>query len=65
MFGLLLCDPKVTDFAINGQEAALLVFFLAWTIDALLAGGGSPWRLALGLAGMQWSRPDGSCSRRR
>lgn len=51
-------DAKTIDFAINGQEDALLVFFLVVTWRAFVDGA----RLlpcALGCAGLQWTRPDG------
>ena len=51
-------DAKTIDFAINGQEAALLIFFVVLTWHALVTGA-SAWRVALGCAGLQWTRPDG------
>lgn len=51
-------DPKIIDFAINGQEAALLVLFVVVTWQAL-ADGASVWRIGVGCAGLQWTRPDG------
>jgi hypothetical protein len=58
--GCALCvlDAKIVDFAINGMESALLVFFIVVTWRALAAGPGF-WPLAAGFAGLQWTRPDG------
>ncbi len=55
---LWLFDAKTIDFAINGQEAALMIFFVALTWHALTANAPA-WRVALGCAGLQWTRPDG------
>ncbi len=55
---LWVFDAKTVDFAINGQEAALLVFFVVLTWHAFVSNA-SIWRLALGCAGLQWTRPDG------
>ncbi|MBI4623163.1 MAG: hypothetical protein HY736_08095 [Verrucomicrobia bacterium] len=51
-------DPKMVDFAINGMESALLVLFvvIAWWA---LTHRAAPWPIALGFAGLQWTRPDG------
>ena len=58
--GLLLLDAKITAFAINGMESAFMVLFATVTIEALV---GPPEkrlrRLALGFAGLMWTRPDG------
>jgi hypothetical protein len=51
-------DAKTVDFAINGQEAALMIFFVVFTWHALTSGA-TAWRVALGCAGLQWTRPDG------
>jgi hypothetical protein len=51
-------DAKTVDYAINGMECALLVFFLVLTWQALATGAGVR-PLALGVAGLQWTRPDG------
>lgn len=51
-------DPKMVDFATNGMESALLVLFVVvawWALTHRFA----PWPIALGFAGLQWSRPDG------
>lgn len=59
LFGLVLADPKLTDFAINGMETAILVFFLLllWTeLESPVAP--RPSRLGLALAGLMWTRPD-------
>jgi hypothetical protein len=42
----------------NGMECALLVFFLTWSWHAFARNAG-PVALAAGLAGLQWTRPDG------
>jgi hypothetical protein len=60
LFGLLLTDAKLTDFAINGQETALCVFFLLLLWSELEAAGGPrPGWLAVACAGLMWTRPDG------
>ncbi len=51
-------DPKTIDFAINGQEAALMIFFVVLTWHALVTEAPA-WQIALGCAGLQWTRPDG------
>ncbi len=59
-FGLLLADAKLADFAINGMETAILIFFLLllWTeLEAPDAPRVS--RIALACAGLMWTRPDG------
>src|SRR5690606_25686025 len=58
-FGLILVDPKLVDFSINGMETALMIFFVAllWTeLEAPSAPRTS--RLALAFGGLMWSRPD-------
>lgn len=59
LFGLLLGDAKLTDFAINGMETALLVFFvlLLWS-ELESPAGPRISRLALAIAGLMWTRPD-------
>ncbi len=58
-FGLLLTDAKLTDFSINGQETALLVFFLLllWSELESPAPPRPVW-LAVACAGLMWTRPD-------
>ncbi len=51
-------DPKVIDFSGNGMELGLLILFIAVTWQALMNGARSL-PLALGFAGLQWTRPDG------
>jgi hypothetical protein len=51
-------DAKIVDFSINGMESALLVFFVVLTWRALADDAGL-WHLAIGYAGLQWTRPDG------
>lgn len=59
LFGLLLGDAKLTDFSTNGMETAVLVFFLLF-LWSELEGPMPPriGRLALGVAGLMWTRPD-------
>ncbi len=57
MFGM---DAKIIDFSINGQEIALMMLFLALTLNALTVR--SRWtvlKLGLAWAGLMWTRPDG------
>lgn len=57
--GLILADAKLTDFAINGMETALLVFFALWFWSELAAPAGPRLRtLGLAAAGLMWTRPD-------
>lgn len=56
--GAWLLDSKVVDFSINGMEVALIIAFATWTWHAL-ASGATLWPLAIGFAGLQWTRPDG------
>lgn len=59
LFGLVLADAKLTDFAINGMETAVLVFFVVWFWSELEAPDGlRPARLGLAAAGLMWTRPD-------
>ena len=58
-FGLMLADAKLTDFAINGMETGMLVFFVLLLWSELEAPDGprvGP--LAAALAGLMWTRPD-------
>jgi len=52
-------DTKIVDFSTNGMETGFLLFFLAWTLFALLT---EPPRLDVNLglawAGLMWTRPD-------
>lgn len=59
LFGLLLADAKLTDFATNGMETAILVFFmlLLWTELEAPAGPRIRW-LGSALGGLMWTRPD-------
>ena len=58
-FGLLLADAKLADFATNGMETAILVFFLLLLWSELEAPGGPhAGRLALAFGGLMWTRPD-------
>ena len=58
-FGLVLADAKLTDFAINGMETAVLVFFVLLLWSELEAPAGPrAGRLALALGGLMWTRPD-------
>jgi hypothetical protein len=59
LIALLATDTKIVDFSTNGMETGFLLFFLAWTLHALLT---VPPRqeihLGLSWAGLMWSRPD-------
>lgn len=56
--GLWIFDSKIIDFSSNGMETALLILFVVLTWRALVTGA-KLWPLALSLAGLQWTRPDG------
>jgi hypothetical protein len=59
LFGLLLLDAKLTDFAINGMETAILVFFVLLLWSELEAPAGPRATvLALAIGGLMWTRPD-------
>jgi hypothetical protein len=53
-----ILDAKTVDFATNGMETALVVFFVTWTWQAF-ASGARLWPCALACTGLQWTRPDG------
>ena len=58
---LIGLDAKTMDFAINGMETGLLIFFLALTLHGTLVAGPHQWlRLGAGWSGLMWTRPD-SC----
>ena len=59
-FGLVLADAKLADFATNGMETAMLVFFLL-LLWSELESPDSPrvLPLAIASAGLMWTRPDG------
>lgn len=58
-FGLLLADPKLADFATNGMETALLLFFALFLWAELEAPAGpSALRIGVACAGLLWTRPD-------
>ena len=59
LFGLLLCDAKLTDFSTNGMETAILVLFviLLWSELESPARPRVAW-LALAFGGLMWTRPD-------
>jgi len=60
LFGLLLADPKLADFASNGMETGFLVLFTVLLWSELEAPAGSRVSvLALAFAGLMWTRPDG------
>lgn len=59
LFGLLLADPKLMDFATNGQETAMLVFFVVLLWSELEAPDGPrAGPLAAAFGGLMWTRPD-------
>jgi hypothetical protein len=56
---LSLLEAKTVAFSANGMETAVLVFFAALTWRELTRAAGSRWPvLALGYAGLMWTRPD-------
>lgn len=59
LFGLLFTDAKLIDFATNGMETAILVFFvlLLWTELESPTRPRLGW-IAVGVAGLMWTRPD-------
>lgn len=58
--GLFFADSKLVDFATNGMETAMLVFFLflLWS-ELERPGGPRAGRVAIGCGGLLWTRPDG------
>lgn len=59
-FGLLFADSKLVDFASNGMETAMLLYFvlLLWS-ELERTGGPRLGPVAAGCAGLLWTRPDG------
>ena len=58
---LVALDAKTLDFATNGMETGLLIFFLSLTLHGFfLSGPKQTLRIGLGWAGLMWTRPD-SC----
>jgi hypothetical protein len=57
--GLILLDAKISDFTIDGMETAMVLFFFVWLLLALLEPERRVLRLAIGVAGLLWCRPDG------
>ncbi|HET7537165.1 MAG TPA: hypothetical protein VFJ90_11955, partial [Candidatus Didemnitutus sp.] len=58
-FGIVMADAKLTDFATNGMETAILVFFVMLLWSELEAPGEPRVRrLAVASAGLMWTRPD-------
>jgi hypothetical protein len=58
-FSLMLVDAKLADFATNGMETAILVYFLLLLWSELEASPGPRvGRLAVALGGLMWTRPD-------
>jgi hypothetical protein len=56
---ILVLNPKVTAYAMNGQEAGFWVLFLTITFVSLHRGLHHAWLMAgLGWAGLMWTRPD-------
>lgn len=59
LFGFLFTEAKLVDFSMNGMETALLVFFtLQFWSELERTEGARPAWLALGCAGLMWTRPD-------
>src|SRR5688572_22408129 len=54
----LVLDPKIVDFSMNGMETGLMLFFVVLTWYGFVSGQ-NLWPCALGIAGLQWTRPDG------
>jgi hypothetical protein len=60
LIGLYATNTKIIDFSINGQESGFMLIFLALALHTLLTRKeNARWPLALSLAGLMWSRPDG------
>ncbi|GAA4411749.1 hypothetical protein GCM10023187_38000 [Nibrella viscosa] len=60
LLGLVLFDSKLIDNSINGMETALMIFFLTFCLYVMTGGTRRlVLPLALGFAGLMWSRPDG------
>ena len=60
LIGLYATNTKIIDFSINGQESGFMLIFLALALHTLLTRKeNTRWPLALSLAGLMWSRPDG------
>lgn len=58
--GLILLDPKSVDYSTNGQETALMLFWVAMGVWLSLKPVSGRWRWwAVMIAGLQWTRPDG------
>jgi hypothetical protein len=63
-YWLVLClaifEAKTLAFSANGMETGLLIFFAALTWREVTRPRGPEWvLLALGFAGLMWTRPDG------
>lgn len=58
LFGLILADAKLLDFAINGMETAILVFFVLLLWSELEAATPRAPMIGAALAGLMWTRPD-------
>ncbi len=57
---LVFLESKVVDYTINGQEVALMIFFLTLGVVAILGHVKRPWLiLAISWAGAMYTRPDG------
>ncbi len=59
LIGLFAFDAKIIDFSTNGQETALMMFFLAYTLYILSMPVKYPnTKLGLAWGGLMWTRPD-------
>jgi hypothetical protein len=59
LFGMLFADAKLIDFSINGQETAIMAFFVVLLWSELEAPGGPrAICLAAAFSGLMWTRPD-------
>lgn len=58
--GLYATNTKIIDFSINGQESGFMLLSLALLLHTLIVSRERVhWPLAIALAGLMWSRPDG------
>jgi hypothetical protein len=57
---LFAAEFKSLAFSVNGQETALMLLFLLWTLRSIQLGADVRWKaLGVAWAGLQWTRPDG------
>ena len=59
LVGFAVLDAKSLDFSINGMETGFLLFFIAYTLWAMLVCRKWRWQhLGVAWAGLMWTRPD-------